>query len=46
MNYRGVMDGWFGDEYECLGQCGICNDCDERYYHKCDVDYDSSSDED
>lgn len=45
MGYRGMMDGWHGDEYECLGQCGVCDDCDNSYYTKCDTDYESWKDE-
>lgn len=45
MAYYGMMDGWHGDEYECLSQCGMCKDCDERYYYKCDVDYEQWRDD-
>jgi hypothetical protein len=34
MSCQGMMDGWHGDENECHGQCGLCDDCqrasDER----------------
>jgi hypothetical protein len=34
MSYQGMMDGWHGDENECHGQCGLCDNCllasDER----------------
>lgn len=45
MSYRGMMDGWHGDENECRGHCGLCEDCDERYYQRCDEEYDSWRDE-
>lgn len=45
MSYQGMMDGWYGDEYECMGQCGICSDCDQRDYYKCDIDYETFRDE-
>lgn len=45
MSYRGMMDGWHGDEMECHGYCGLCDDCDDRYYQQCDEAYESSRDE-
>jgi hypothetical protein len=45
MNYQGMMDGWHRDEYECHGHCGLCDECDDRYYQRCDEDYESSRDE-
>lgn len=32
MSYRGLMDGWCGDENECHGHCGMCDECSDRYY--------------
>lgn len=43
---QGMMDGYHGDEQECRGHCGLCGDCDERYYLRCDEEYDSLEDED
>lgn len=45
MSYRGMADGWHGDEHECHGYCGLCHDCDERYYQQCDDIYELSVDE-
>lgn len=33
MSYQGMMDGWHGDEMECRGHCGICNNCEQRLYY-------------
>jgi hypothetical protein len=33
---QGMMDGWHGDEDECHGDCGKCDQCDERYYQEAD----------
>lgn len=41
MSYLGTMDGWHGDEIECYGNCGICKNCDEKYYQSCDEDYEN-----
>jgi hypothetical protein len=41
MSYRGMMDGWHGDEFECHGYCGLCDLCDERYYQQGDETYES-----
>lgn len=41
----GMMDGWHGDEYECDGNCGMCEECDENYYRRCDEDYEAMRDE-
>lgn len=45
MSYRGMMDGWYGDENECHGQCGVCETCDEQYYQQCDNAYEAFRDE-
>lgn len=45
MSYRGMMDGWHGDENECDGNCGICEECDEHYYQRCDDEYETWRDE-
>lgn len=35
------MDGWHGDEYECVGKCrrGVCGMCDDGYDTMDDNDY-------
>lgn len=45
MSYQGMMDGWHGDEMECLGNCGLCEVCDDRFYTACDEDYEAWCDE-
>lgn len=45
MSYKGIMDNWHGDEDECHGNCGLCDDCDERYYERSDEEYDACRDE-
>jgi hypothetical protein len=45
MSYQGMMDGWHGDENECLGHCGLCDDCDDKYHQRCDEEYESWRDE-
>ena len=30
---------YHGDEGECSGYCGTCQDCDERYYQCGDEEY-------
>jgi hypothetical protein len=45
MSYQGMMDGWHGDEMECYGRCENCEECDERYYQRCDEEYESFRDE-
>lgn len=39
MEYRGMMDGWHGDENECNGYCGVCDDCESVREKKGDSDY-------
>lgn len=41
MSYQGMMDGWQGDESLCQGSCGLCDDCDERYYQASDDAFDA-----
>jgi hypothetical protein len=41
MSYRGMMDGWHGDEDECYGECGICSECNDNYYRDMDDAHDS-----
>ncbi len=45
MSYRGMMDGWNGDEDECHGHCGLCDECEARYDQSCDEAYDAWRDE-
>jgi hypothetical protein len=45
MSYVGIMDGWHGDENECNGQCGLCENCEDNYYQQCDEEYDMWRDE-
>lgn len=45
MSYQGTMDGWHGDENECQGHCGLCNDCDDRFYQACDEEYEAWRDD-
>ncbi len=45
MSYRGMMDGWHGDENECHGHCGLCDECEDRYYQRCDDEYEAWRDE-
>jgi len=45
MSYQGMMDGWHGDEMECHGHCGLCDECDDRFYAACDEEYEAWRDE-
>mgnify|MGYP001567605381 CR=1 FL=1 len=45
MSYQGMMDGWHGDEYQCRGFCGTCEDCDDVFYERCDESSDDEQDE-
>lgn len=40
MNYRGMMDGWHGDENECNGYCGLCEECERAADERSDYEYD------
>lgn len=41
MSYRGMMDGWHGDENECNGHCGSCDDCERAWEQQGDSDYEA-----
>lgn len=41
MTYRGAMEGWRGDEQECHGHCGSCEQCEQHYHQSCDEEYES-----
>ena len=41
MSYRGMMDGWHGDEDM---DCGFCGTCDATYYQKIDDAYEQWKD--
>jgi len=45
MSYKGAMDGWHGDEYECQGDCGVCESCEFVQDMKMDDDDDDWWDE-
>jgi hypothetical protein len=45
MSYQGMMDGWHGDENECHGQCGLCDECDRIADERADYEYDLWCDE-
>lgn len=45
MSYKGMMDGWHGDEYECNGYCGLCDSCESMREQKGDSDYDAEMEE-
>lgn len=45
MSYQGMMDGWHGDENECHGQCGLCEECDRASDERADYEYDLWCDE-
>lgn len=32
----GAMDGWHGDEYDCTGHCGVCDECERARERQCD----------
>jgi hypothetical protein len=38
----GMMDGWHGDEDECRGYCGLCDECLNLSEQKGDLDYEAS----
>lgn len=46
MGYRGMMDGWNGDENECHGRFCMCVDCDSQFYQACDDTYDAYQEDD
>lgn len=41
MAIRGIMDGWQGDENECSGQCGHCEQCERALERKADDEIDN-----
>lgn len=45
MSYQGMMDGWHGDEMECNGQCGLCDECERASDERADYEYDLWHDE-
>jgi len=45
MAIRGMMDGWHGDEMECRGHCGLCDDCESAAERRADDDYEMWRDE-
>lgn len=45
MMFKGMMDGHSEDDFYCKGFCGICDECDARFYEKCDEQYDSMREE-
>lgn len=43
MSFLGTMENWHGDEYECHNDCGMCDNCDRRYYELSDADYEENA---
>lgn len=41
MSYRGLMDGWHGDEYGCDGDCGMCDACQNIREQQGENDYEA-----
>ena len=41
MSYRGMMDGWHGDEYDCTGHCGLCEECNRQMDRYGDDEYEA-----
>jgi hypothetical protein len=41
MTHLTYIDQFHGDENECHGNCGSCNECDDSFYQMCD-EYDES----
>ena len=44
--FRGMMDGWHGDEDECNGDCGRCWECELLNDSKADQLYEGTRYED
>lgn len=42
----GRFDKLHGDEDECRGRCGVCDECMEKFFTKGDMDYESYREED
>lgn len=38
-----MMGDYHGDEDECNGHCGLCDECDDKYYASCDDYYDDNN---
>ena len=45
MSYQGMMDGWNGDEFECHGQCEMCEACERSFDERSDYEYELWCDE-
>lgn len=45
MSYKGMMDGWHGDENECNGHCGVCDECEHVTEQKGESEYESEREE-
>jgi len=45
MSYKGMMDGWHGDEDECNGHCGLCGECEYVIEQKGESDYEEERNE-
>lgn len=41
----GRYDNIHGDEDECHGNCGLCEDCERACDERCDSDYEAWRDE-
>lgn len=41
MNQLGIMDGWHGDENNCIGDCGLCDTCEQIKEEKGEEQYES-----
>ena len=41
--FKGLMDGWHGDEIECHGNCGRCDKCEAMEEHKSEDEQDRLS---
>jgi hypothetical protein len=46
MSLKGTFDGWHGDEYECTGNCGICEKCESAKSRRDDDAIDAYLDND
>jgi hypothetical protein len=36
MKYKGLMEGWDIDEFECNDDCGLCSECQDKFYLNAD----------
>jgi hypothetical protein len=41
MSYLGMTDGWHGDEDICMGNCGLCDTCEQTREEKGEDGYES-----